>query len=50
MIWTSSKTLAVIIGAFIGTWASHLAGAPPIGAILVGFASALVIFLFIRKK
>lgn len=50
MTWTASKTLAVIIGAFAGTWATYLVGAPPIAAVIVGLASALVIFLAIRKK
>ena len=50
VIWTSSKTLAVIVGAFVGTWASHLAGAPPIAAVIFGLVSALVIFLLIRKR
>lgn len=50
VIWTPSKTLAVVIGAFIGVWASYLMGAAPIAAVLVGLASALVIFLLIRKR
>lgn len=50
MIWSGNKILAVIIGAFIGTWASHLIGASPPLSVTVGIAVGLVTFLAIRKR